>query len=148
MKLFTNNKTYSQFQFDKEADFEREVVLSSKQFFGTNSIYIDSKRKIETKSLGNSIPDGFLFDLSDKENPEFYIVEVELESHSFYNHIFPQITKFFGFYRNLKSQNDLVEKTIRRPPSAVRRPRSSMLVVVREYYPSPPSNSAQRPSSA
>lgn len=110
MKLFTNNKTYSQFQFDKEADFEREVVLSSKQFFGTNSIYIDAKRKIETKSLGNSIPDGFLFDLSDKDNPEFYIVEVELAKHDFYNHIFPQITKFFGFYKNSESQNDLVEK--------------------------------------
>ena len=110
MKLFTNNKTYIQFQFDKEEDFEREVVLSSKQFFGTNSIYIDSKRKIETKSLGNSIPDGFLFDLSDKENPEFYIVEVELAKHDFYNHIFPQVTKFFGFYKNSKNQNDLVEK--------------------------------------
>jgi len=110
MKLFTDNKTYNQFQFDKEADFEREIVLSSKQFFGTNSIYIDAKRKIETKSLGNSIPDGFLFDLSDKDNPEFYIVEVELAKHDFYNHIFPQITKFFGFYKNPKSQNDLVEK--------------------------------------
>lgn len=110
MKLFTNNKTYNQFQFDKEADFEREVVLNSKQFFGTNSIYIDAKRKIETKSLGNSIPDGFLFDLSDKDNPEFYIVEVELAKHDFYNHIFPQITKFFGFYKNPKSQNELVEK--------------------------------------
>lgn len=110
MKLFTNNKTYSQFQFDKEADFEREIVLSSKQFFGANSIYIDAKRKIETKSLGNSIPDGFLFDLSDKDNPEFYIVEVELAKHDFYNHIFPQITKFFGFYKNPKSQNELVEK--------------------------------------
>ena len=110
MKLFTSNKTYSQFQFDKEADFEREVVLNSKQFFGTNSIYIDAKRKIETKNLGNSIPDGFLFDLSDKDNPEFYIVEVELAKHDFYNHIFPQVTKFFSFYKNPKSQNDLVEK--------------------------------------
>ena len=110
MKLFANNKAFNQFQFDIEADFEREIVLNSKQFFGINSIYIDAKRKIETKSLGNSIPDGFLFDLSDKDNPEFYIVEVELAKHDFFNHIFPQITKFFGFYKNPKSQNDLVEK--------------------------------------
>ncbi len=110
MKLITNTKTYTQFQFDKEAEFEREVVQNSKQFFGTNSIYIDAKRKIETKGLGNSIPDGFLFDLSDKDNPEFYIVEVELAKHDFFNHIFPQITKFFGFYKNPKSQNELVEK--------------------------------------
>lgn len=110
MKLFTNNKTYNQLQFDKEAEFEREIILNTKLFFGTNSIYIDAKRKIETKNLGNSIPDGFLFDLSDKENPEFYIVEVELAKHDFYNHIFPQITKFFGFYKNPKNQNDLLER--------------------------------------
>ena len=110
MKLFTNNKTYNQFQFDKEADFEREVVINSKQFFGTNSIYIDAKRKIETKNLGGSIPDGYLFDFADKDNPEFYIVEVELATHDFYRHIFPQITKFFGFFKNPKSQNDIVEK--------------------------------------
>ena len=110
MKLFSNNKTFHLFQFNLESDFEKEVVLNSKQFFGSNSIYIDAKRKIQTKSIGNSIPDGFLFDLSDKKNPEFYIVEVELAKHDFYSHIFPQITKFFGFYRNIKSQNELVEK--------------------------------------
>ncbi|NTW49385.1 MAG: hypothetical protein HGB19_06595 [Chlorobiales bacterium] len=110
MKLFLNNKVYSEFQFVKEADFEREIVANSKLFFGAGSIYIDAKRKIETKSLGNSIPDGLLFDLTDKDNPEFYLVEVELAKHDFFNHIFPQITKFFGFYKNPKSQGDLVEK--------------------------------------
>jgi predicted transport protein len=110
MKLFSNNIVYDQFQFNRELEFEREVVLNSKLFFGSNSIYIDAKRKITTKAIGNSIPDGFLFDLSDKDNPEFYIVEVELATHDFYNHIFPQITKFFGFYKNPSSQNELVEK--------------------------------------
>lgn len=110
MKLFTNNRTFTQFQFDKEADFERDVVINSKQFFGGHSIYIDAKRKITTKSLGNSIPDGFLFDMADKSNPEFYLVEVELAKHDFYNHIFPQITKFLGFFKNPKSHNELVEK--------------------------------------
>jgi predicted transport protein len=110
MRLFSENKTYNEFQFDKESDFEKEVIQNSKLFFGSNSIYIDAKRKIESKSLGKSIPDGFLFNLSDKNDPEFYIVEVELAKHDFYNHIFPQITKFFGFFKNQKSQTDLVEK--------------------------------------
>lgn len=110
MKIFSNNKSYAEFQFDNETDFEREVVINSKLFFGSGSIYIDAKKKIESKSLGNSVPDGFLFDLSDKDNPEFYLVEVELAKHPFYNHIFPQITKFFSFYKNQRSQNDLVEK--------------------------------------
>jgi predicted transport protein len=109
MKIFANNKPFIEFQFNNETEFEKEVVIHSKLFFGPDSIYIDTKRKIETKNLGNSIPDGFLLDLSDIESPEFYLVEVELAKHSFYSHIFPQITKFFGFYKNSKSLNDLVE---------------------------------------
>lgn len=77
------------------------VFEKHKFFLGEKTIYIDAKKKMETK-IGNVIPDGFLFDLSDIQNPEFYIVEVELAEHSFYDHIFPQITKFIGF---INSQN-------------------------------------------
>jgi len=110
MLLFYNGKQYVEYEFDKETDFEKEISSNSKLFFGRDSIFIDAKQKIETKSLGNSIPDGFLFDLSDKESPEFYLVEVELAKHDFFNHIFPQITKFFGFFKNTANQADLVEK--------------------------------------
>lgn len=110
MILFYNGKQFVEYQFEKESDFEKEISENSKLFFGKDSIFIDAKKKIETKSLGNSIPDGFLFDLSDIENPEFYLVEVELSKHDFFNHIFPQITKFFGFFKNATNQTDLVEK--------------------------------------
>jgi predicted transport protein len=110
MLLFYNGKQFVEYEFQKEADFEMEIAAYSKLFFGRDSIFIDAKKKIETKSLGNSIPDGFLFDLSDKDNPEFYLVEVELSKHDFFNHIFPQITKFFGFFKNTTNQSDLVEK--------------------------------------
>jgi predicted transport protein len=110
MKIIFQGKPYREFRFESEADFEREIVNNSSLFFGANTIYIDVKRKIETKSLGNSIPDGFLFDFSDREEPAFYLVEAELVKHDFYRHIFPQITKFFGFYKNANSQVDLVEK--------------------------------------
>lgn len=110
MLLFYNGKQFLEYEFEKEMDFEKEIADNSKLFFGRDSIFIDAKKKIETKSLGNSIPDGFLFDLSDKENPEFYLVEIELSKHDFFNHIFPQITKFFGFFKNSTNQADLVEK--------------------------------------
>ena len=55
MKLFLNDKIFTSFQFEKENDFEMEVVKNSKKFFGKNSIYIDAKKKIHTLSLGNSI---------------------------------------------------------------------------------------------
>lgn len=110
MIIFHNGVKYPEYKYPLENELEREVVNNSKLFFGNNTIYIDSKKKIEAKALGGAIPDGFLFDLSDKENPEFYIVEVELSIHDFYNHIFPQITKFFAFFKNNKSQAGLVEK--------------------------------------
>lgn len=78
--------------------------------FGENTILIDVKRKIGTQFLGGIIPDFFLIDLTDKGNPEFYLGEVELASHEFFRHIFPQITKFFAFFKNPTSQKELIEK--------------------------------------
>lgn len=110
MILLQNGKTYFEHRYTLEEDLEKEIVKYSKLLFGKNIIYIDAKSKIESKALGGSVPDGFLFDLKDIKNPEFYIVEVELQSHDFYKHIFPQITKFFAFFKNKKSQTELIEK--------------------------------------
>jgi len=108
--LYFNNKRFTEKEFSKEKELEDLMFLNSKSLFGQNSIIIEAKKKIENKTLGGTIPDAFLFDLNDPENPEFYLVEVELASHSFYNHIFPQITKFFAFFKNPVSQSELIEK--------------------------------------
>lgn len=105
-----NKKFFREISYDLEETLEKEVIKYSKLLFGAKSIFIDAKRKIEAKSIGGSIPDGFLFDLSEKDNPEFYLVEAELAKHDFYKHIFPQITKFFAFFKNKKSQSELIEK--------------------------------------
>lgn len=110
MRIFSQNKAHSQVIFETESLFENEIAQNSKLFFGQNSIYINAKRKIEAKALGASIPDGFLLDFSDSKNPEFYMVEVELVTHSFYKHIFPQITKFISFYKKPSGRYDLAEK--------------------------------------
>jgi hypothetical protein len=94
----------------KKISFEEDIVVSSKMLFGKNTIYINAKKKIDSKSLGGTIPDGFFFDFGDPSDPQFYIVEVELCEHSFYNHIFPQITKFFAFYKNTKLRKSLVDR--------------------------------------
>ncbi|HOE93749.1 MAG TPA: DUF5655 domain-containing protein [Methanofastidiosum sp.] len=110
MIIYHNSKEYKEYSYAKEEDFEKDIITNSKLFFGQNTIYIDAKKKIESKSFGGTIPDGFLFDFSDKENPEFYIVEAELAKHSFYEHIFAQITKFFAFYKNKSSHSELIDK--------------------------------------
>jgi hypothetical protein len=110
MILHYHNKKLTEYQFGNEAEFERVVVENSKQFFGGATIYLDSKKKIEGKYLGGTIPDGILFNLAEPENPEFYLVEVELVKHDFYKHIFPQLTKFFSALKNQQSISELVEK--------------------------------------
>lgn len=110
MLLFNENKKYYEFAYPKEEDIERDVIQNSQLFFGDKSLFIDAKRKIDSKFIGATIPDGFLFDFSEPDNPEFYIVEVELSSHDFYKHIFPQITKFFAFFKNQQSHSELIDK--------------------------------------
>lgn len=110
MILIQDGKRYDEKKFSLEADFEEQIFAARESIFGKDAIFIDAKKKIGTLTLGSAIPDGFLFNLSDPENVEFYIVEVELEKHDFYNHIFPQITKFFAFFKNSKRQKELVGK--------------------------------------
>jgi hypothetical protein len=110
MTILQGSRRFIETQFKLEEDFEELVRSQSKALFGKDTIFIYTKSKLKGAALGASVPDGFLFDLADAESPEFYLVEVELQKHDFYRHIFPQITKFFGFFRSPASQNDLVEK--------------------------------------
>ena len=110
MIVYKDQNRFVEAEIKLEKQLEDDVVNNYKLFFGADSIYIDAKRKLDSKSLGGCIPDGFLFDLSDKDNPEFYIVEVELAKHDFYGHIFPQFTKFFGFFKISNNKGDLVDK--------------------------------------
>ena len=111
MAIYFNGKTFEKKKYKFESDFEKMIFEKKSLFFGDNTILIDAKTKISGGPLGNTIPDGFLFDFSDSSDIKFYIIEVELSNHSFYRHIFPQITKFFSFLRTGNpSQIALVEK--------------------------------------
>src|SRR6056297_1253460 len=110
MVVYHKGKEFRAYRYQKEEDFENDIIENYQLFFGEHSLYIDAKRKITSKSLGNTIPDGFMFDLKDPQNPEFYIVEAELYTHDFYSHIFPQVTKYFAFFKNFESRKELVEK--------------------------------------
>ena len=110
MAIFLENKKIDRVYFEKEVDFEKEVVQNHKTFFGKDSLFIDTKKKLSTNTLGGVIPDGFLIDFRDPEDFKFYIVEIELSKHSFYKHIFPQITKFIAFFRSPDKKRLLTEE--------------------------------------
>jgi predicted transport protein len=108
--IFMDGKKFEESEFTSEEAFEKIVITHSRTLFGAKTIYFNIKSKIDSKTFGSAIPDGFLFDFKDEENPEFYLVEVELQKHDFYKHIFPQITKFFAFFKNPSSRNNLIER--------------------------------------
>lgn len=100
MSLYFNKKKFSAHHFRLESELETVIKENSKKIFGENTIYIDAKKKLNSGELGKTIPDALFFDFSDRQNPKLYLVEVELAKHRFYDHIFPQITKFFAFLRD------------------------------------------------
>jgi len=108
--IFRTGSKYTEFSCVYEKGFEELIRSNTKLLFGLSTVYIDLKTRIDTISLGSSVPDGLLFDVKNLDSPEFYLVEIELAKHDFYKHIFPQITRFFAFYRNSKAQNELMEK--------------------------------------
>jgi hypothetical protein len=110
MNIIVHGIKYSENEFKDESELESVVVKEAKNIFGDNTIYIDAKRKIGTQALGGSIPDGFLFDFSDNNNCNFYLVEVELKSHSYIYHIHPQLTKFSAFYNQSLRRTELINK--------------------------------------
>jgi predicted transport protein len=110
ISISLNGQNCQQVTYDREKDFEKLVIDNSETIFGKSSIYIDIKHRLENLSLGITIPDGVLIDLSNPDRPEFYLVEVELKTHDFRTHIYPQIDKFFDFYSNIQEQNKLTER--------------------------------------
>lgn len=110
VSVFLDGRNLPQVIYNREEDFEKLIVDNADTIFGKNSIYIDIKHRLESLSLGIAIPDGILIDLSDPDSPEFYLVEVELQTHDFFRHIFPQVTKFFAFYKSSISHLKLTEK--------------------------------------
>jgi hypothetical protein len=101
--LYSSRQRYIEKPFKDEQELERLIIENSNMFFGSRAFFLDLKKRVEAKALGISVPDGLLIDFRDPENPEFYLVEIELASHDFYKHIFPQITKFFAFFKNPKT---------------------------------------------
>ncbi len=107
--IYVNGKKCSRTNFKKEEELENLMIKNYEILFGNKTIFIQ-KTKIKNQALGNTIPDGFLFDFKDTNNPQFYLIEVELAKHDFYRHIFPQITKFIAFFNNSENRKKLIDR--------------------------------------
>jgi hypothetical protein len=104
-KLTLNGKTFHQFDYSLESEFEEAVIQNKDSIFGKNGIYYAIKKLIGKSKDSASIPDGYYLDLKYRESPILYFVEAELDSHDIYTHIAPQI---FKFATNTLSETDTI----------------------------------------
>jgi hypothetical protein len=92
---------------DEEREFHPMVREHFREIFGKQSMYLDIKHKLSSKSGIASIPDAYVIVYS--EPYAWYIVEIELASHPVYTHIVPQVSKFVDAIERLETQRDLLK---------------------------------------
>lgn len=95
--LLFNNTLYHYHEYPLEKEFEQVVVQQAEYIFGSQSIYIDIKKRIGDSII--TIPDGYLIDFSFEADPKLYIIENEISSHDPYKHIGSQLLKFAISYK-------------------------------------------------
>jgi len=92
---------------DNEDDLEKAIKSNFKHIFGPDSFYFDVKKLIKSKAGVASIPDGYVILFEPKAR--WCILELELASHSIYDHLVPQLTKFNRGIENSFSRKKIVE---------------------------------------
>lgn len=97
-RLIYQDKLFTRYDYASESEFEKIIIKNSKELFGTNSVYIDVKKRIGVENI-LTIPDGYLIDFSFESDPRLYIVENELAKHDPYRHIGQQLLKFAISYK-------------------------------------------------
>lgn len=100
--LIIDGVKYQEWTPKSEEEFEEIIKEHAKDIFGEDSIYFDLKKKLKTRAGIGSIPDGYVISL--QEEPRWYICEVELHTHSLYEHIIAQLQKIITAAKTLQSQ--------------------------------------------
>lgn len=101
MNIKLKESIYTPYHCRTEDEFESIVVILSDDIFGNNTIYIDIKKKLKSKTF-DVIPDGYLLDMTETNEPKFYIIENEIVSHDPYKHIGNQMLRFAINYEDSK----------------------------------------------
>lgn len=78
--------------YEDERSFEKDVVILADQIFGTSTIFLDIKKHVGNDII--TIPDGYLIDATDPDEPRLFIVENEIVKHDPFRHIGMQMLRF------------------------------------------------------
>ena len=115
--LWNKKENYYEIPYNKEAELEDAVNKVKNALFGSSRIYLDDKKKIGKKGKTNNLPDGYLIDLTNSQNPKIFVVENDLASHQHLKHIAVQILEFSLSFESskIKVKNVIKEMLQKRP---------------------------------
>jgi hypothetical protein len=92
--LWNKEEKYILMPYSTEPELEESVNKVKDALFGSTRIYLDVKKKIGKQGGTNNLPDGYLIDLTNNQEPKIFVVENELASHQHLKHIAVQILEF------------------------------------------------------
>lgn len=102
MPILCGEKSYSQYEFEREDEFEKLVCRLSDRIFGEQTIYVDIKKRVNGNEI-ITIPDGYLIDMTMPEEPHLFVIENEIVSHDPFKHIGIQMLKFVTSFEEDKT---------------------------------------------
>ncbi len=115
--LWNKNEKYLEVPFDKESELEDAVNEVKSALFGSDRIYLDDKKKIGKQGSTNNLPDGYLIDMTNHQDPKIFVVENDLARHQSLKHIAVQILEFSLSFEasKVKVKNIIKEMLQKRP---------------------------------
>lgn len=133
MQLLIDGVTYTSWTPPNEEALENMVYEHANDIFGDYSIYFSVKKRLTSQAGIVTIPDGYVIEFGNI--PCWYIVEVELSSHSLFDHIFPQVSKFRNAINDLNNQRVIVNTLYREiQGDAIMKARVSSMIGSREIH--------------
>jgi hypothetical protein len=119
-----SGQLYQPYTYEREVDFERDVVTMADQVFGSSTLYVDVKRRVSGKGIA-TIPDGYLVDMTQAKSPRLFVVENEIVKHDAFRHIGLQMLKFVtSFDESHRAVRNLVMQEISAQPGQLDRLRA------------------------
>ena len=107
MVFLIDGVRYRSVEPENENELKNAIHKNYRHVFGLDSFYFDFKSKIRSKAGVSSIPDAYV--ISFNKSPQWYILEFELSTHSAYDHVFPQLTKFRKAIEEGTTRRDIVD---------------------------------------
>lgn len=120
--LWNKEEKYIEVPYKKESELEDAVNKVKDELFGKNRIYLDDKKKIGSKGNTSNLPDGYLIDLSNTQDPKIFVVENDLSSHQHLKHIAVQILEFSLSYESSKVKvKNIIKEMLQKRPSELKK---------------------------